>query len=319
MKKVLVTALGTLASYEIVKELKKKGYYIIGTDINLAQNIVSSLEVDEFYTFPSVVEKSQEYLEYLLKFCQEKEIDYLFAVVDEEVELISKNKKEFILKGIIPCILDYEIVDLCRNKDKTFKWIKEFFPEIYIKTRELSDKNLELKLPVFLKPKKGRASIGCQKINTTVELEKIRSKLNCDEYIVQEFKSGKIVSADILSDGNLIQIVLREEILRNSNGAAIAVKIIKDENLEQKCRKIIKKLNLKGTLNIEFFRTTEDMYVIEFNPRLPAGTGYTIRSGLNLVEGLLDISSGNKVKQYNIQYNKTYARRYEIYDTTVKK
>lgn len=319
MKKVLVTAIGTVASYEIVKEMKRKGYYIIGADINLPQNIASSLDVDEFYTFPSVVEKDIEYLEYILKFCEEKKVDYIFAVVDEEVELISKNKNIFISKGMIPCILDYEIVELCRNKEKTFEWIEKFFPEICIKTRNLSDENLELEFPIFIKPKKGRASIGCQKIETKLELENIKSKINCDGYIVQEFKKGKIVSADILSDGNLIQIVLREETLRNSNGAAIAVKIIEDNELEKKCREIVKKLNLKGTLNIEFFRTSQEMYVIEFNPRLPAGTGYTLKSGLNLIEGLFDISCGKKVKQYNIQFNKTYARRYEIYDTTIEK
>lgn len=319
MKKILVTALGTVASYEIVKEMKRKGYYVIGADINLSQNLASSLEVDEFYTFPSVVEKRKEYLDYILDFCEKKQIDYIFVVVDEEVELISKNKNLFLSKGIIPCVLDYRIVKLCRDKEETFNWIKEFFPDMYIRTKNLSDKNIDLNYPMFLKPRKGRASIGCKKINNFEELENIKKEVKVEDYIIQEFKEGEIVSADILSDNDLIQIVLRKETLRNSNGAAIAVEVIDDIDLKEKCKKIVKKLNLIGTINIEFFRTRENVYIIEFNPRLPAGTGYTIRSGLNLVEGLFDINCGNKVKKYDIACNKTYARRYEIYDTTIKK
>lgn len=319
MEKVLITALGTVASYEIAKEMKRIGYYTIGADINLAQNIASSLEVDEFYTFPSVVEKEDEYLEYLLKFCEKKEIKYIFAVVDEEVELLSRNKEVFYSKGITPCVLDYSIVNLCRNKQLTFEWIKDFFPEMYIKTQDLLCEKLDFNFPVFLKPKKGRASIGCQKIENLENLNQVKKRINPNDYIIQEFKEGKIISADILYDGFSIQLVLREEMLRNSNGAAIAVKILENKELEKKCEEISKKLNFKGVLNIEFFITEKEIYIIEFNPRLPAGTGYTLKSGLNLIEGLLDINKGKKVKKYFIERNKTYARRYEIYDTTIKK
>ena len=54
VKRVLVTAIGTMNCTTIIEELRKnKSYYIIGADINPEQYISNSKYVDEFYVFPN--------------------------------------------------------------------------------------------------------------------------------------------------------------------------------------------------------------------------------------------------------------------------
>ena len=76
-KRVLSTALGTMNSTTLVKEIRKfpENYYIIGADINIPQVIYTSMEVDEYYQFPKATENREEYYNYVRKFCVDHRVE----------------------------------------------------------------------------------------------------------------------------------------------------------------------------------------------------------------------------------------------------
>ena len=80
MEKILITALGTVTSASIVKMLLEsdKKYILTGADINPANRIVTSKDVTEYYVFPSSVENSDDYLKYVLSFCEKHNVKYIF-------------------------------------------------------------------------------------------------------------------------------------------------------------------------------------------------------------------------------------------------
>ena len=159
---VLVTALGTLSARTIVQQLKKKNSEIVifGADIFPKEYIVTANEVDFFYQFPSVIE-DKNYLEYIFEFCKEHNIEYVFPIIDEEVFLLSQNKAKFKQYGIIVCTGNEESIGWCRDKYLTFERIKKDVKEVYTPTILLSEYKGEFEFPVFIKPRLGRASIGC--------------------------------------------------------------------------------------------------------------------------------------------------------------
>ena len=89
-----------------------------------------------------------------------------------------------------------------------------------------------------------------------VNEEEIGSKILVQDYIV-----GNNITVDCVRSrktGQKIQ-VQRREILRNSNGCGIAVKIIYNKKLEEICDELMERLDLNGVVNIEFFEKKQNL------------------------------------------------------------
>lgn len=314
---VLVTALGTMASTTIVAQLRKtKAYYIIGADINQANQIASSRDVDEFTVFPPSIENLDAYMDFVLDFCEKKHVQYYFATIDEEIVNLSRNRKRFEDIGVRLCIPNHDLVMTCHYKNVFNDWIKQNFGDLSIKTYRDLDAIPEGDFPIFIKPIEGRASIGCRKIENRNELAMLEVDLQLGEYIVQEFVSGEIVTVDMVRNARSGQHrqIQRLETLRNGNGCGIAVEIIHDEKLEAFCSALMLRLDLNGVINAEFFRVGDAYKIIEVNPRFSAGTSFSCMAGCNTVLEALRIADGAPdLLPSSIQYGKHFAKRYETY------
>ncbi len=315
MKNVLVTAIGTVTATAIVLELKKKNnYYLIGADINQRYEIATSIDVDEYYTFPYA--SSSDYLDYVLNFCKEHHVDYYYAVLDIEVVKISRARERFLEIGTKLCVVNYDFAYNCHYKNEFSKWISENVPELWVKTYSSFNELDNDSFPVFIKPVEGVASAGCKKINSMEELKKAVTEEELNHtVIVQEFIEGEIITADLIRNaatGQAIQ-VQRKELLRNSNGCGIAVQILDDEVLKKLCFILMEKLNLNGVCNAEFFYTDKGYKIIEINPRFSAGSRYSCMAGVNTVLNAMYIAENEKCKFGEIAIGKHFAERYEAY------
>lgn len=288
---------------------------MIGADINHKYEIASSIDVDEFFTFPPISDLNA-YLVFVKEFCKKKNIDYYYAVLDEEVVLISNHIAEFEKIGTKLCVVNYEFANICHYKNFFVKWIEDNIPAISIKTYDSYEKITEKAFPLFIKPVEGFASTGCKKINNMQELrlnvkqDEIGSKI-----LVQDYIEGFHITVDLIRNrktGQMAQ-VQRCELLRNSNGCGIAVEIIYDEKLENICNRLMKELDLNGVANAEFFCQNGDYKIIEINPRFSAGSKFTCLAGLNTVMNAWYISQGINCIINEVEIGVHFARRYETY------
>ncbi|MBR4155840.1 MAG: ATP-grasp domain-containing protein [Bacteroidales bacterium] len=313
VKRVLVTAIGTMNCTTIIEELRKnKSYYIIGADINPEQYISNSKYVDEFYVFPKATINRENYFEFVKQFCINHNIDIYYCVVDEEVATMSNHIDEFESIGVTLCVANSSAVNLCHNKGLFSDWILENVPDLYIKRYKNYEEITNNDLPIFIKPVEGRASIGCKVIKHINELENYKD--HWSDYVVQEYiDCSKIVAVDIVSNlkYNQIELSQRLELLRNSNGCGIAVEIINNPQIREYCIEIVKQLQINGVVNIEFFLTEKGPKIIEINPRIPAGVAYSCMSGLNVVMNALYIAQGEPCVFNPIKVGKHYTKRYE--------
>lgn len=314
-KRVLVTALGTMNCTTIVGELAKKGYYIIGTDINPAKCIYTSTEVDEYYQFPKATEDREGYYKFVRQFCLDHHVDIYLCVVDEEVETMAIHRNELSNIGVDLCVANTEVVTTCHRKDLFALWAEQNIPEYCIRRYTDYHNIVDDDFPLFIKPIEGRASIGCRTIYNRDELNLIRDKWS--KYIVQDFFSGDIIAADIVRcrTTGLTQICQRKELLRNSNGCGVAVEIVNNEKVANACKIIAERLDLNGIVNAEFFVKDDDARIIEVNPRIPAGVAYSCMAGLNLVELAVEIAQGTNICTPSpIRIGACFAKRYETFE-----
>lgn len=300
-----------------MSSLKESGnYHIIGTDIYRRDQIATVKDVDDFYIFPSAVENQESYIEYVLAFCKKHNVSFYFATIDEEIANISINRHRFIEIGIRVCIPNTSLIEICHYKDRFFDWIDKNIPRIAMKTYRDIDSTKNAQYPLFMKPIEGRASIGCRKIDNPMQLEQLlKDGVTFEHYVVQEFMDGDVVSVDMVRNadtGQKIQVQRVEEI-RNSSGCGISVQIIDDEVLTDICDELMEKLDLNGIVNAEFFRNGSDYCIIEINPRLSAGTSFTILAGLNTPLNAIRIAKGKECEFGSIAYGKHFAKRYETY------
>ncbi len=52
LRRILVTAIGSFSAAAVIRELKASGCYVVGTDLNAAELLAESTEVDAFYRLP---------------------------------------------------------------------------------------------------------------------------------------------------------------------------------------------------------------------------------------------------------------------------
>lgn len=313
---VLVTAIGTVTATAIIKEIKKtEQYHIIGSDINKKEEIATSLDVDEFYTFPPIADLDA-YLQFVFEFCREHKVSYYFAVLDKEVVLISKHRKAFGDIGTQLCVVNYEFAEICHYKNAFSEWIVHNMPDIAIRTYKDYSEIKEKYFPLFIKPVEGVARTGCRRIDSLAELKQCvpEDKIGT-EILVQDYIQGDNITVDLVRNKTTHQQIQiqRKELLRNANGCGIAVEIIKDGHLQRICDELMEKLDLNGVANAEFFCKEGKYKIIEINPRFSAGSRYTCMAGINTVINALNITQGEPCIFGNISYGKHFAERYEAY------
>lgn len=315
MKTVLVTAIGTVTATAVVRMLKREGrFHIIGADINSQNEIATSLDVDEYYTFPLAV--NDDYIPFALGFCRAHRVAYYYAVIDKEVVALSRNRARFEAIGTKLCVVDQAFAEICHYKDAFSQWVTANIPHIAIREYKNLEEAREAEYPLFIKPVEGVASAGCRRVDSFGELTAVVKEQDIGQsMLVQDYVSGCNVTVDCVRNrrtGQKIQIQ-RRELLRNANGCGIAVEIIHDEALEEICDFLIEKLDLNGVVNIEFFDTDAGYRIIEINPRFSAGTLYTCMAGVNTVMDAMRIADGEPCAFGEIAVGAHFAERYEAY------
>lgn len=312
---VLVTAIGTTASTTVISQLRKAGdYYIIGADIYKKNQVVTAKDVDEFYTFPSSIKDLEGYITFVGDFCKEHHVEYYFATIDEEIVNMSEHRAMFNEIGVKLCIANHEAIMTCHYKDQLCEWIDQHVPQVGMKRFERF-KDVE-EFPVFIKPKEGRGSAGCRRVDTMAAAEALlREGLKEQDYLIQEFFDSEIVTVDLVRNAKTgqMQQIQRVEEIRNGQGCGIAIKIVNDERLACYCEAIMEKLNLNGVVNAEFFHTGNQYRIIEINPRFGAGTSFSVDAGCDIVMNAISIVNDEKCELGTPIIGAHFAKRYETY------
>lgn len=264
----------------------------IGFDINVFVSDVClhtaslhvSPEVKRIST-PFVTNNEELYLHTLLKECEKNNINIIIPLMDYELPILSKNKKEFEKLGIRIWISDFSTISNCLDKRKNYSFCLEnsiVVPKSWFQKQKFDFKTIRKKIW-------GSGSIGQQIIVPETEFE-----FSDGEDMLQEYITGKEIGMDVFNDynGNYVHSSFRKKILMRSGETDKAITFY-DKKYEQLAKEISKAFKHVGNMDIDLIETEDGRSIfIDFNPRFGGGYPFSYLSGVNYIRYIVEESLG---------------------------
>lgn len=320
-KTALVTALGSVAGDIVIKNLRALGFRVVGCDIYPKEWLVDSYNVDAFYQAPYATD-TEKYLSFIKKLCSDENISYILPLIDIEVDVFNHNRGWFEENGVCLCISPEHTLDICRDKQRFARFVDENCPYMTtIPTAFLRDMERPVwQFPVVCKPYNGRSSLGLHYIHDIDQWNGFIASADRDLYIVQPYIKGARIVADVVCEGagGNAAAVVRRELISTVNGCGTSVYVYRDEELEDRCRRLALALGIVGCVNFEFLLDDDGKYhLIECNPRFSGGCEFTCLSGYNCVANHIRCFTGSAIEEPSYGPNHYIARKYEEYVTSI--
>lgn len=227
-----------------------------------------------FHVVPPV-ESGPEYVEALLDLCQSEDIQLLIPCSnDDELLLLSEQRKRFTKIGTVVALPDHQIVRDCDDKIAANKMAAKAgltVPNHFRSLAEVQDEDF----PLIAKPRRGNGSDGISTVSGKDQLLSLNLLEN--EYFLQEYVEGREVTVDICYDNKGMFIVgLARERIMVKNGLCVKTRFHIEHETICEAKKLCDHLGYKGMANIQFIGRS----FIEMNPRLPGGLGLSMLSGI---------------------------------------
>lgn len=264
-----------------ISDLKIDGE-VFTTDVSPSLSAACHVS-NKSFKVPKVTNKN--YIEILLEICLKNKIKLVLPTIDDELEILSKNKKTFAKNKIEVVISNKNFINYCRDKRKTgflFESIDIKYPKILSKKK--------LVFPCFCKPFDGSSSDGAILIFDKSELtSKIYSnkKNMFMAYINKEYKEYTI---DIYfnKDGALCSLVPRERLEVRSGEVNKGV-TRKNYLYHFLLNRFVSLKGVVGCITAQVFfnSNTKDVIGLEINPRFGGGYPLSDSAGAKYSEWLL--------------------------------
>jgi len=293
---ILFTCIGRrvslLNSFKEASKKLKLNCRFLGTE---KTELSSALQLcDDGFLVKSVSHK--KYIEQLLQIVRQNNVKLLVPTIDLDLKDLALNKDKFAKLGCTVLVSSPEVVDICQDKRKTFKFLKQNnfdTPETLTARQAMAKKSL--KYPCFLKPWDGYASRGNAIVKNRQELAFYAKKIpNC---IVQEFAQGHEYTCDCFVDFEYqVRCVVPRKRIEVRSGEVSKGQIIKNRVIMAQAAKLAKTLKAgPGVITIQLiFAKERRIEFIEINPRFGGGAPLSIKAGADFPKWILSQLIGKK-------------------------
>jgi len=319
---LLVTNTRNAQAYGIIRSLRPHARKIVATMyganrfVARLSHAANSRYVDKRYIVPSPVEdwregniqrqnteREEQYIQAILKICEQESIDVIFPSWEPKVYIFAKNKQRFEERNIILPILEYEVLIGAMDKYRLMKTAEQVgfpCPKTFTVQNENQLASIEryLRYPAIVKPRMSSGSRGLYLVRNRNELlEKISfAGRSLDWSLIQEYVPGspsrRFVNIWLVLDenhnllGSAAQTKLRT-IFRDESSMGSAWESFRDDGLFDAATRLCRALKLTGVVNLQTKLDPRDNLhkLLEINPRI--GYNFWIPRGLGLDTPLL--------------------------------
>ena len=167
--------------------------------------------------------------------------------------------------------------------------------------KDIEDLSDDFEYPVVVKGKFYDAYIAHNRDQVRNYFSKLSAKWGLP-VIIQEFIAGTEVNVVALGDGlgNTIGAVPMRKQYITDKGKAWAGVTLDDQSMLDLTDKIISKSMWRGGMELELIRSdSNDLYLIEINPRIPAWVYLAVGAGQNLPAALVKLALGYDVEPFS--------------------
>lgn len=288
---------------------------VVATDMQ--KTAPALYEADKMYIVPSITDP--KYMDIIFDICKAEKINGVLSLIDPELSLLAKYQKEFALLGVMVIGSSYELCELSLDKYKMYQWLIHHNFECarsYINFEEFE--NSKTKYPVFVKPRKGSASISISKASDRSTARFLFEQK--EEMMIQEFLNGQEIGVDVYIDmisGEVVSIFAKKKICMRAGETDKALSF-KDERLFGFIEEFVKRMGYRGQIDIDIFDINGEYYISEVNPRFGGGYPHAYEAGVNHMNLIMENLEGRQNQKsignykdgiYMMKYNEIMVRR----------
>ena len=285
-----------------LRESEKFDATIVGLAYeNLEPGIYMHDLIDRTYRIPYPSEGSDVLIRRVLDINRAEKIDMLIPNFDAELLAFMKSQEVLGKEGIntfLPTLSQFEE----RHKSNLPEFGKKYNMKVpaghpvasHLELREAGDK---YGYPLVVKGKFYDAYTADSFEQASIYFSRISAKWGFP-VIVQEYITGTEVNVVALGDGkgNTIGAVPMRKLYITDKGKAWAGITLDDNKMLDLTYNLIRSTGWRGGMELELIRTdSNEFYLIEINPRIPAWIYLAVGAGQNLPEALVNLALGNEV------------------------
>jgi carbamoyl-phosphate synthase large subunit len=246
-----------------------------------------------------------DYIKQLLSIVKANQVKLLVPTVDLDLKLLAQNKPKFASFGCRVLVSDPEVIDICQDKRKTYKFLlKNSFDTpatVSINTALKNSKSSivnsksETRFPLFLKPWDGYAGRGNAIVNNRKELLFYSKRI--PNAICQELVKGTEYTCDVYVDfGMKVRSVVPRRRIEVRAGEVSKGQVVKNARIMNEAAALVEKLGAgPGVITLQLFLTGDGrVKYIEINPRFGGGAPLSIKAGADFPKWILQELTGRK-------------------------
>tara|TARA_R110000744_G_scaffold319708_1_gene425982 strand:- start:70 stop:1134 length:1065 start_codon:yes stop_codon:yes gene_type:complete len=223
------------------------------------------------------------FVKYIESYVLENNIDMLFPVDEEGIQLIALHKIRFEKSCNIALIPEYEISLKVSDKwsfYNTLKCTSVKMPDTFL----IDDVNNK-SFPLILKPRKGKSGSGIHLINNTKQLNSLN--IIASTYIAQSYINGYDIDCSFIAKkGNIIAIIVQKPLKKNNDldfGPSKNIEILHNKKIKELIKTVVKELAWDGVghADLRYCSDTDTFNLIEINPRYWSSILASLAAGVN--------------------------------------
>jgi carbamoyl-phosphate synthase large subunit len=293
---VLFTCIGRrvslLESFRQAGRQLKISLSLLGTDTTALSSALQLCD-KSFLVKPT---KHADYIRQLLSIVKANRVKLLVPTVDLDLKILSQNKMKFAELGCRALVSEPEVIDLCQDKRKTYRFlIKNGFDTPVTMSIKSALSKRKLNWPCFLKPWDGYASRGNAVVNNRRELLLFGKRI--PNAICQEFVKGTEYTCDVYVDFDMkIRCIVPRKRIEVRAGEVSKGQIVKDHRIMSDGARLVETLRAgPGVITLQLFLSDNGrIKFIEINPRFGGGVPLSIKAGANFPKWILQELLGEK-------------------------
>ncbi len=258
---------------------------------------VHAADVEPHFAAASVAQRahrvpgtdSADYIPALLRIARHEKIDLVVPLIDLELPALSESREKFAAVGSHVIISSARIVQICRDKLETFRFLSEQgipAPRTWLPDEIMARKRHTF--PYFLKPRFGSASKGNAVICNRADMESFVPRV--PDAIIQELLPGIEHTLDVYAgyDGVPRCVVPRRRV-EVRGGEVTKALTVKHAGITETAVRVVTALGgCVGVVTIQLFLAPDgEIRVIEINPRFGGGVPLAIHAGADFPKWLL--------------------------------
>ena len=291
MKTVLVTGVGAIIGYGILRSLRKSNQTVRLIAADIYPDAVGQAWADQFIIAP--LTSSPKYLEWIKKVIADNNIDLVMPGIEQDLYFFSKHREIFNTLSTELVLNDQRLSELTIDKWLMHQELVSLNSEARIPSfleGDFDSLAQTLGLPFLLKPRVGYASKGLVRIHSQTDFSRHAKNLG------HELMAQPIVGTDdeeytvaVFGDGTgqaPASITLRRRLA--ADGSTAKAWVEQHDGLDEVVKSLCAHFKPVGPTNLQFRKDENSWKLLEINPRISSTTSLRTAFGYNEAEMCLD-------------------------------